>query len=357
MLYYEGSLFTCEKNVTVPNIVEKFIIRRKSIITFVIRTFIEPFFFVAFIMNDKSKFLIIAIIAFVVAYGLGLVVVRTVDYRLSEISINMPHITLPEISLRLENGTLIKQIGGNSEKKEDPTCIRPVDIEKRNHFNADKYHSDAVRVTKPPVTDTVLDHISANTSSDKVRSKSLPAPYPNDRLPMYTLNNTQLVPTYYRDPKEMTAAQVLKFKTNAKLANMTIKDYENWLLLFKEDPQNLEKFHRDKLRILLKGGRLNVHDLPQGESSVAEEVLSAEVRFNRMYDGHATNVPQPDTAGPQYAYNFDDFDGYPDPQFGSKNLKHLATFDANETLKTEDDAELKPVLSHKAKDKPMDSEV
>jgi hypothetical protein len=326
----------------------------------------------------EERLILIAVtfVAFLVAYALGVVVVKTVDRRLSEISINMPTITLPKnhISVNIDdhvasisqehgqaNYTItpksvtasFEQKGGshNSHNNNDISaspvpvpiinpsaplpskkCLRPIDIEKRAHFDSADYKSESGKVDKP----------SVEVPTDTRNVDSYPASYPQSRLPVFNLPKRQLVPTYYRNPADMTREQILKFKSKAKFNNMTVQDYENWLLLFYEDPQNLESRHRSKLNILLKGGRLDVKDLPQGESPAPP--LTAEGRFHKNYPGYITNLPHSDT-GPQYAYNFDDYDSYTPPS----GMKHLTLVNPDESLKTGNaDIETRPlVVNHK----------
>lgn len=307
-------------------------------------------------INQLVIFIIVTFVAFIGAYGLGLVIVNTVDNRLSDISINMPMITLPQnhISLKLADGMAnviehgqtnykitpstenikpLKQTGGanpasvmkigippiTSPVAKERSCMRPIDV--YNHqFNSSQFKSESKKI----------DHPQIDVPTDTRNTESYPASYPTTTQGYRTtLSHKQLVPTYYRNPKDMTAAQILRFKTKANLGKMTVEDYENWLMLFTQHLNDLEKRHRDKLRILLKGGRLTVLDLPDGKEP--SPPLSAEAMFNAKY--LVTNSPAPDTTGPQYAYNFDDFGAYSQPN----NLKHMATYNPDEIIKEDDE--------------------
>jgi hypothetical protein len=138
----------------------------------------------------------------------------------------------------------------------------------------------------------------------------------------------------------MTANQILKFKTGAKFHKMTVRDYENWLLLYHNNPQDLDKTHREKLRVLLKGGRLDVRDLPDAPLAFP---LTAEEQFHKNYPGYITELPQSEPSGLQQAYNVGDYDEYMQPE----NLKHLATYNPDEPLKehNDDDIRVRPVVT------------
>jgi len=60
-------------------------------------------------------------------------------------------------------------------------------------------------------------------------------------------------PTYYLDPRMMTPQQVVKFKNRAKLENMTMQDYKNWLGLFDSDLEDLPLVHRKNFWRLQRG--------------------------------------------------------------------------------------------------------
>tara|TARA_R100001163_G_C5068494_1_gene208943 strand:- start:12411 stop:13931 length:1521 start_codon:yes stop_codon:yes gene_type:complete len=65
---------------------------------------------------------------------------------------------------------------------------------------------------------------------------------------------------YYKKLCEMTPAQVVKFKKNAKLEKMTIRDYIKWLSLFKYDVENLPRQHLRNFQRYMRG--LPIYDIP-----------------------------------------------------------------------------------------------
>ena len=68
-------------------------------------------------------------------------------------------------------------------------------------------------------------------------------------------------PTAYRDPKDMTPSELRRFKAKFR-SNFTLQDYKNWLMLYKNDVENLRAHHRKNLRVLLQGGNLTPKDVP-----------------------------------------------------------------------------------------------
>ena len=69
--------------------------------------------------------------------------------------------------------------------------------------------------------------------------------YNNSKFQMYG-------PTNYLDPKDMTNEERLSYK-NTYPSNMTLQDYVNWLLLYKNEQQYLSLEHVKNLKKILRG--------------------------------------------------------------------------------------------------------
>lgn len=285
---------------------------------------------------------------------IGLTIVRLVDWRLQEISINMPAITLPKQHIyiklsqnELESSVMVdrpiellsnakaivtetKQHGGGDAQIMATTDInakqRP-NLEPRNHFDSHRYKSEDFPMKNIYVTpEPTRDH------------KEHPAPYPRaetvltdppQRQQQQTQTQTQKSDreTYYLDPKDMTAEQLVRFQRKAKLDKMTIADYENWLLTFKSRPELLQAFHRGNLRILTRGGHLTDTDMP----AVSKVPPGAQQEYLRLIgEGTIQNIPQPQYHGYK-AWNYEQEVGAPSEE-GS--LNHLAFVNPDEPLKT-----------------------
>jgi hypothetical protein len=115
----------------------------------------------------------------------GLIIVSIVDRRLSDISINMPVVKLPEITVNI------------SEEANGSRVARVCTVKSGTTV-------PLVKSVKPSTgkTGSNTDQIGGNTG------------------------NTV---TYYLDPKDMSPHQLQVFRTKAKQGNMTPKDYQNWL--------------------------------------------------------------------------------------------------------------------------------
>lgn len=288
------------------------------------------------------------IVVFLLAYILGLVVVQTVDNRLQEISINMPEIKLPTVksvepvpyqpsqyySTLKPTKKYVQPLQEGGGKSEKSVFKCPVKGSKRSTYDDRKYKSASKSVAKPPST----------RKTDQIpHKKSLPVAYPNSGVKPNLddlKSKTPLVELYYKDPKEMTLEQQIKFRNRAKVHKMTVRDYENWLLMFKSDKQNLEQEHRENLSRLLRGDRLSSDDIPVKKYPVPP---SAENRFNEKMGWDVTQVVNSETAGTVHAANYGDFDDFMPP----KDLKHLTHFnpDTDKKFQTPFLKAMKPVIT------------
>lgn len=272
------------------------------------------------------------IIVFLISSLIGLSITKIVDSRLSDISINMPAVNLPtqEITVQIINdkhdttehkGKIVYNsldslhTGGGSAttlcKKDIPSA--------RGTYNYVDYNSKA----GPSKSSTVV-------PDDSKDHNSRPAAYPRDTPAMVEpiepsdLHGT----TYYIDPKDMSAAQLAKFQHKAKFEHMTIKDYENWLLTFRQTPEKLAGFHRGNLRILARGGSLVDSDMPKRTAVPPTSQQQYTEIINTPIDD---NVPHPEFLGYQPS-NFED-------QIGAsvnknRDLRHLDYINPDEPLKT-----------------------
>lgn len=115
----------------------------------------------------------------------GLIIVNIVDRRLSDISINMPVVKLPEITVNISEEANGNRIARVCTVKSGTTV-------------------PLVKSVKPGTGKT--DQIGGKTGGQQANTV-----------------------TYYLDPKDMNPHQLQVFRTKAKKGNMTPKDYQNWL--------------------------------------------------------------------------------------------------------------------------------
>lgn len=309
--------------------------------------------------------IVICVITIVFGYLLGLAVSQVVDRRLSEISINLPKITIPPQNIHVDLGTNQSQ-------------IKPTTYE---HFTTDENEIDLInpeltkQYQKPPVTpikvmtqtEPVVQNRPIGQTSQVIQnplvqksptvqtrpinqSKSQIQVQPSDQAqvkPMLgcntdrdcnvvyghglnrCLSNHQCYcnrgsgqfchygPTYYKDPKDMTDQQVRKFKLRAKIYKMTLQDYINWLFLFEDEQDLLPQRHFANLQKLLKGLTLTQNDIPRDQ---VPPPMTAQEYYHQMYTlDEQLNPRDPNTAGIQIPANYMEYSEFEKP----KNLKHL----------------------------------
>ena len=121
----------------------------------------------------------------------------------------------------------------------------------------------------------------------------------------------QYGPTNYKDPKDMTDEERKIFKYKFR-NNFTLQDYKNWLMLYKDDPEHLREHHRNNLKILLRGGQLDVKDIPAVRM---KPPLKPADYFVKMYEGGRISVHFPDQSetGAMLGYNYQDFGDFIPP--------------------------------------------
>jgi len=125
----------------------------------------------------------------------------------------------------------------------------------------------------------------------------------------------------------MTSRQLQKFKEKAKISNMTVQDYINWLSLFIDEPDTLLPRHLANLHKIQRGLPLTLNDLPRAEPI---QPLSAQQYFDNLSTVDDQMIPQNlDTAGLQLPANYRDYSQFETP----KNLKHLDDYNHEEKLK------------------------
>ena len=84
-----------------------------------------------------------------------------------------------------------------------------------------------------------------NQVNNQLNNTQINNEYNNDKFQMYG-------PTNYLDPKDMTSEERLSYK-NTYPSNMTLQDYVNWLLLYKNEQQYLSVEHVKNLKKILRG--------------------------------------------------------------------------------------------------------
>lgn len=324
-----------------------------------------------------SDFISIATV-FLISALIGLTIVKVVEYRMTDISINMPTIKLPQqhITLRARSTSLLPQGQGEIVYTANPASVKPLapaptpgpipgqsggsativtgtaqtpgevcanalngsycskthlvpECGKRmpNRLIMDPYRYESLSSAKAKAGAPVPD------PSTVTGQQSYPAEYPRRKS---LLTEPDPKPdydgiTYYQDPKKMTREQFVKFQHKAKFENMTVKDYQNWLFTFKDDPGRLTGFHRANLKVLIRGGKLVPSDMPR-RTPVPPGVAD---QYTKMMHGqiHDDNISQPEFLGYQ-PHNYEEQVGHPSENKQNRNLRHLDFVNPDEPMKT-----------------------
>lgn len=119
-----------------------------------------------------------------------------------------------------------------------------------------------------------------------------------------------LGPTVYKDPKDMIPEERERFKLKFR-SNMTLQDYKNWLMLYKDEIENLRQRHRRNLLKLMRGGQLNLKDIP---SIRLKPPTEASDYFQKLYKGSKISVHFPDNGSPLVGSNYNDYNDFVPPE-------------------------------------------
>jgi len=321
----------------------------------------------------SSDYISIATV-FLISALIGLTIVKVVEARMTDISINMPTIKLPQqkITVQIQEedlGTgLGLGLGSKITKKEGIVVYNSLDtmrtpdsetqtggsakpiseelgsvctetlngslckesglvaecgkrMENRaSWFNPKHYNEQSKPVQKPVIV--------VPDPSSTYGQQSYPAPYPRTTPSLKEPKPMANGETYYLDPKKMTKDQLIKFQQRAKFEHMTVQDYQNWLMTFRDNPGRLNGFHRVNLKVLLRGGQLDHNDMPQ-RTGIPDDAMD---QYTKIMYGQISDTPNPEYLGYQ-PYNYEDQLGYP-AAVANRDLRHLDYVNPDEPMKT-----------------------
>jgi hypothetical protein len=98
-------------------------------------------------------------------------------------------------------------------------------------------------------------------------------------------------PTNHQDPNDMSQEQQLSFKYSYP-NNMTLQDYVNWLILYKDEQKNLSKEHVVNIQKLLIGEKLEyIAGILPPPTKISPPLTSNDY-FNNLYITN-TNISNP----------------------------------------------------------------
>lgn len=241
-------------------------------------------------MKGSSKYLA-TVFAAVILVGIviGMAIVFVISRKMNDISINMPKVNLPpqELVIRVDNSP------GNSG--ENFSISGPnVRIVKKSSHEEDVMLSKSSRGKE-----------SSESSKEKFETTNVKSEYcANDS----DCNNVHgdgtnickkdgtchcilgdgvlchLGKMNYKHPSKMTKEEQGLFK-QAYRSNFTLQDYQNWLLMYKNDSHNLRSHHRVNLYKIMVGKKLT--DLPVLR---VKQPVTTDEYFKKMYKNGKISV-------------------------------------------------------------------
>lgn len=297
---------------------------------------------------------VIAAVAAFIHFGTN-AITKLVDRKIGDIRVNVPRIRInppavphPPIVLRIgedDKGRVVvkhdngKPILKSAPKKQVALC-HPNKIQLHEPFLAVRFDEDP---TKDGASDDVVNTIMDPVDGPIVVDTSEPPTHPRVLVGCRTDADCNVVngggknvcksdgtcscvgggsglfchygPTAYRDPKDMTSDDIRRFKAKFR-NNFTLQDYKNWLMLYKQDPENLREQHRKNLRVILRGGQLTPKDIP---SIRVRPPTDAADYFQRMYKGGNIAVTFPDNDGPYVGANYGQYNDFVPPENVASN--------------------------------------
>jgi hypothetical protein len=325
-------------------------------------------------IDSLLNIIVICLITVVFGCLLGLAITRIVDYRLSDISINLPKINIPYLpegyhdydrqfslydgphsykspnkylfetfsnksphSEQKESGSELEDKKDKNKNKQDEQNKKDNDKEKDRAVDNDKVRvvdNDKGRVVdndKGRAVDNDKDRAVDNDKGRVVDNDKGRAVDDDEKDTSRVDNGStptveHIGTTYYKDPKNMTPKQIQKFKEKAKIYKMTLQDYINWLTLFIDDPDALPPKHLSNLLKLRAGQPLTNDDVPRDQVPYP---LTAQQYFEKISSIDYQLLPQNlDTAGVQIPANYMEYSQFDSP----RNLKHLDDYNHIEKL-------------------------
>ncbi len=262
-------------------------------------------------VSDNKNTIMIFVVTFIIAYFMGLTIIRVVDNRMKDISINMPKISLPEqhITISLNGDKLCTTKDTNSHgtdivipkfKIPSTSTSASSDVESFENVNAS---SKGVRVGCAKDSDCNLVHGQGHNickSDNTCHCVSGSGTF------------CHLSSTNYKDPRDMSTIERKIFKKKFR-TDMTFQDYKNWLLLYKNETHKLRRHHRINLIKLLNGVVITENDIP--DIQVLPPLDPSEY-FKKMYNGGKISIqfPESDQTGGLLEYNYSDYGDFIPPQ-------------------------------------------
>ena len=284
-----------------------------------------------FSMSDLVTPIVSLITILLVAYLIGVSIVKVIDTKIGDIEIKMPRINVnTKLNVSKDANGLINispSTVDQETKINDKKCIENFSDE--DYVAADHEFS---MIKLPNVEERgeestcTAPKIGCTTDADCNIVNGGDATTGNGRNvckkdgTCYCLSGSgkfcQYGPTNYKDPKDMTTEERKIFKYQFR-NNFTLQDYKNWLMLYKDDAQHLRENHRDNLAKLLRGQPLYFQDMPNIR---IKPPMDPADYFSKMYEGGKISVhfPEEGETGAMLGYNYGKYSEFVSPEKAAK---------------------------------------
>ena len=124
-------------------------------------------------------------------------------------------------------------------------------------------------------------------------------------------------PSNFKDTRSMSPEEKQRFRTQNDLSRFTVRDYYNWLMLFKDDVQALSDDHVSNLKRFLNGDTVTKAMIPRMRESPPP---SAAQQLAALWNVGAVRAPGDGVdvlladGGPFMPYNYNDFQDFAPPR-------------------------------------------
>ena len=216
------------------------------------------------------KYIVFTMIILLFASAIGMCIINVIDKRLSDIKINIPK---QNVILKIPERTKIEGLNN------------------KRHTLGEEINNDIYEGFDGKQKVQCIDS-KTNKQPWEIDSSQCLQDHDHNEAPI-----CEYGPTNYPNPQNMSQIDRDLFKYNYP-SNMTLQDYINWLMLYKDDITELSYDHLVNLRKISRGIKLKYEFGVVPPSSKFAPPTNAEDYFNKLYNknghidlqDHANNV-------------------------------------------------------------------
>ena len=191
---------------------------------------------------NTIQFILLCLLLILISYFVGLSLVTLIDNRLSKVSITLPS---QEHVIKIDENNYEHFISKDKNKKDNET--KKNSLNNNSSIMLNKYDNDGLEGFDN-YSNNKKKYIENNNNSikNKVDYQG------NNQSQDYGITN-------YGNPNEMSEVDKSLFINNYP-PNMTLQDYINWLLCFKNNKNKLKYIHLKNLELINNGKKLTYEE-------------------------------------------------------------------------------------------------